>query len=116
MNKTRVFILLTVVLVSLGLVTAALAAAQPGLGISNTVTITASNDMESNDNYTVTLVVTDALGYSDEAASLVTVSSGCIPLTSVDFTFSPQKPSIGAQVNLTAIVIPANADMLITYM
>lgn len=67
--------------------------------------------------FTVTLVVTDALGYSDTEVkpNLVTVSPRCIMLTGVTFTYTPPLPLVQAPVIFTATHTPADATQPITY-
>jgi PKD repeat protein len=67
--------------------------------------------------YTVTLVVTDALGYSGilGKANAVTVTPSCVELTGVTFVHAPQAPTIGSAVVFTATPAPAGATTPITY-
>jgi len=67
--------------------------------------------------YTVTLAVTDALGYADTEVKpgLVTVNPRCTPLTSVAFVFAPTEPVVQASVTFTASHAPVDATAPITY-
>lgn len=67
--------------------------------------------------FTVTLVVTDALGYSDVEVkpNVVAVSLGCIPVTDVSFTYVPAQPFIRSPVSFTAAYLPADATQPISY-
>ncbi|MCX8068635.1 MAG: PKD domain-containing protein, partial [Anaerolineae bacterium] len=67
--------------------------------------------------FTVTLVVTDALGYSDSEVkpNLVTVSPRCIALSGVTFTYTPPSPVVHAPVVFTATHEPADATQPVTY-
>jgi uncharacterized repeat protein (TIGR01451 family) len=67
--------------------------------------------------FTVTLTVTDSLGYSDAEVKpdLVTVASACNPLTGADFSFAPADPRIDDTVTFTATVTPSTASAPITY-
>ncbi|MFN2131177.1 MAG: PKD domain-containing protein, partial [Anaerolineae bacterium] len=66
--------------------------------------------------FTVTLTVTDALGYSAQHAApgLVTVSD-CVPLSSVSLAYAPLDPLVGMPMILTATVAPPEATGPITY-
>ena len=73
---------------------------------------------ESVGIYDVSLTVTDSLGYSDTVLkpNLVTVTSGCVPLTSVDsLAWSPSHPVIHETVTFTATTSPAGATQPINY-
>jgi len=65
--------------------------------------------------FTITLVVTDALGYSDVATSTITVTPACIPLTAISFTYQPATILVNTPVTFTATYSPANATAPITY-
>jgi uncharacterized repeat protein (TIGR01451 family) len=67
--------------------------------------------------YTVSLIVTDTLGYSAKVTktNLITVVSGCVPLTGVSITHSPAQPETQASVTFTATIAPANATGPISY-
>jgi uncharacterized repeat protein (TIGR01451 family) len=67
--------------------------------------------------YNVTLLVTDSLGYTatHSVPNAVTVTSGCIPLTSADFTYVPPKPLIHNTVAFTATIQPISTTQPITY-
>jgi PKD repeat protein len=67
--------------------------------------------------YTVTLVVTNALGLSDTLvkASAINVTSACVELTGVTFVHTPGAPTIGSAVVFTATPVPAGATTPITY-
>jgi len=66
--------------------------------------------------FTVTLTVTDALGYTAQhtAPGLVTVSD-CVPLSSVSLAYAPLAPLVNVPVALTATVAPLDATGPITY-
>lgn len=74
-----------------------------------------SHQFNSVGKFTVTLVVTDALGYSDVATSTVNVTPDCQPLTEVDFTYQPTNLLVNAPVTFTASALPLNATSPITY-
>lgn len=67
--------------------------------------------------YTVTLTVTDTLGYSDSEVkpALVTVSTGCVACTGLDFDISPGAPLVGRPVTFTAHLTPANTSGPVTF-
>ncbi len=67
--------------------------------------------------YTVSLVVTDGLGYSDTEVKpgIVVVSPRCTALVSVTFTYAPLGPVVGTPVVFTAAYGPLNATSPITY-
>jgi PKD repeat protein len=67
--------------------------------------------------YTVSLVVTDALGYSDDEvkSDIVVVSDRCIPLTSASFVYAPASPALQSTTVFTASYLPLEATMPITY-
>ncbi len=67
--------------------------------------------------YNVTLLITDSLGYTAThfVPNAVNVASGCIPLTSADFTYAPLKPLIHNAVTFTATSTPASATQPIMY-
>jgi PKD repeat protein len=71
----------------------------------------------SSGTFTVTLVVTDALGYSDDEAKpgIVVVSPRCTSLTSVSFTYEPLSPLVNSPITFTATVSPSGATTPITY-
>jgi uncharacterized repeat protein (TIGR01451 family) len=66
--------------------------------------------------YTVTLTVTDALGYSAQhvAPGLVTVSD-CVPLEGVSLAYAPLSPLVNAPVVFTATIAPPDATGPIEY-
>ncbi len=45
----------------------------------------------------------------------VTLTVTCVPVTAVDFDYTPSNPSAGDPVDLTAVVTPSNATPLIDY-
>ena len=67
--------------------------------------------------YTVSLVVTDALGYhaSVVKTDAITVSPRCTPLTSVTFEYAPVSPVIRSSVFFTATTLPVDATTPITF-
>jgi uncharacterized repeat protein (TIGR01451 family) len=67
--------------------------------------------------YSVTLLITDSLGYTAThfVPNAVNVASGCIPLTSADFTYTSLRPLIRANVTFTATAQPSSATQPITY-
>lgn len=67
--------------------------------------------------FDVTLTVTDTCGHSETEvkADLVTVVSGCTPVTAVDFDYTPLDPAINNPVTFTATVSPSDATTPITY-
>jgi PKD repeat protein len=67
--------------------------------------------------YAVTLVVTDALGFSDAEVKtgIITVSLRCTELSSVAFEHTPAKPVIRSPVIFTATTAPSSATAPITY-
>ena len=67
--------------------------------------------------FTVTLVVTDSLGYSDREVKpeVVVVRPGCTALTSVTFTYAPSQPLVQSPVVFTATYAPAEATQPVTY-
>jgi uncharacterized repeat protein (TIGR01451 family) len=67
--------------------------------------------------YTVSLVVTDALGYhaSVVKTDAVVVSPRCTPLTSVTFEYAPVSPVIQSSVFFTATTLPLDATTPITF-
>jgi PKD repeat protein len=67
--------------------------------------------------YTVSLLVTDALGYSDDEvkADIVVVAPSCTELTSADFAYAPPMPMIQSPVVFTATYTPVDASEPITY-
>jgi len=65
--------------------------------------------------FTITLVVTDALGYSDVATSTITVTPACIPLTGISFTYQPATVLVNTLITFTTTYSPANATAPITY-
>jgi uncharacterized repeat protein (TIGR01451 family) len=77
----------------------------------------ATHEYTTVGTYTVSLVVTDALGYSDEESKtdIIVVSPRCTSLTSVSFTYMPLSPLINSPVTFTASISPADATMPITY-
>jgi uncharacterized repeat protein (TIGR01451 family) len=76
----------------------------------------ASHAYLEDGTFTVTLTVTDALGYSAQhtAPGLVTVSS-CVALTSVSLAYAPLEPLVGMPLVLTATVAPPDATGPVTY-
>jgi PKD repeat protein len=65
--------------------------------------------------YTVTHVVTDALGYSDEVSKTITVVPACTALSSADFVYLPEEPVVQSPVEFTASYAPLDATEPITY-
>jgi uncharacterized repeat protein (TIGR01451 family) len=67
--------------------------------------------------YNVTLLITDSLGYTatHTIANAVNVVTGCTPVTSADFAFTPLKPLLRATVTFTATAQPISATLPITY-
>jgi uncharacterized repeat protein (TIGR01451 family) len=67
--------------------------------------------------YTVTLLITDSLGYTAtrSVANAVTVLPACTSLTNVTFAFAPARPLIHTSVAFTATILPINATLPITY-
>ncbi|MEE8390525.1 MAG: PKD domain-containing protein, partial [Anaerolineae bacterium] len=67
--------------------------------------------------YTVTLVVTDTLGYSDDEikTNVVTVTVACTAVTSVTFDYAPLNPVIQSPVVFTATALPPDATQTIAY-
>ncbi len=88
-----------------------------GDGSDLAFTQNATHTYETDDVYTVTLVVTDGLGYSDAEVktAVVTVTESCIGLTGVTFEYAPPNPVIGTAVIFTATVAPGDATTPITY-
>jgi PKD repeat protein len=76
----------------------------------------ASHTYTSEGSYTVTLTVTDTLGYSDQVEGSVTVASGCISLTGASFTYQPMMPVMGSVVSFTASISPSDATGPVTYL
>jgi PKD repeat protein len=66
--------------------------------------------------YTVTLTVTDALGYSAQHTEpgLVTVSD-CVPLSGVSLTYAPLAPLVNVPLVLTATIAPPDATGPVAY-
>jgi PKD repeat protein len=71
----------------------------------------------SSGTFTVTLVVTDALGYSDDEVKpgIVVVSPRCTGLISVSFTYQPLLSLVNSPITFTAIISPLGATTPITY-
>jgi uncharacterized repeat protein (TIGR01451 family) len=88
-----------------------------GDGSAPASTQDASHVYDTVGTYTVTLVVTDALGYSDDEVktNVVTVSLACTPVTSVTFAYAPLDPTIQSSVVFTATATPSGATQPITY-
>jgi len=65
----------------------------------------------------VTLVVSDALGYSDQVvkADLVTVLPECTPLASADWSYEPSPAVVNKAIEFTASYLPLEATEPITY-
>jgi PKD repeat protein len=68
-------------------------------------------------SYTVTLLITDSLGYTatHNVVNAVTVQPACTSLTSVAFTYAPAKPLIHISTAFTATIAPIGATPPITY-
>ena len=77
----------------------------------------ASHEYTTVGTYTVGLVVTDTLGYSDDEVktNIVHVASGCTPLTAVTFTYLPLEPTIGELMTFDAHTTPTGATAPLTY-
>ncbi|HDQ71129.1 MAG TPA: PKD domain-containing protein, partial [Chloroflexi bacterium] len=88
-----------------------------GDGSALAFTQNATHTYETAGVYTVTLVVTDTLGYSaaEVKTAIVTVTESCIELTGVTFEYAPSNPIIGTAVVFTADIEPLGATPLITY-
>ena len=68
-------------------------------------------------SYTVTLLITDSLGYTatHSVVNAVIVQPACTSLTNVAFTYAPAKPLIHGSVAFTATIVPISATPPITY-
>jgi uncharacterized repeat protein (TIGR01451 family) len=76
-----------------------------------------SHEYTTVGTYTVGLVVTDALGYSDDEikTNIVVVSPRCTELTNVTCTYAPSSPVIQSAVIFTATYAPLDATQPIIY-
>jgi PKD repeat protein len=68
-------------------------------------------------SYTVTLLITDSLGYTatHSVINAVSVQQACTSLTNVAFTYTPVKPLVHTSVAFTATIVPIGATPPITY-
>ncbi len=88
-----------------------------GDGSAHSFTQNPSHAYTSVGTYTVGLVVTDTLGYSDQEikADVVVVRSRCTELTDVAFAYAPSSPVVQSPVEYTATHSPLDATAPISY-
>ena len=68
-------------------------------------------------SYTVTLLITDSLGYTatHSVVNAVSVQPACTSLTNVALTYTPAKPLIHTSVAFTATIVPIGVTPPLTY-
>jgi len=86
-----------------------------GDGSAPATTQNAQHAYAQEGTFTVTLTITDAVGYSDDATGSVKVVLGCTPLVSAALDYAPPEPAINATVVFTATFQPVTATLPITY-
>jgi PKD repeat protein len=79
---------------------------------------TPAHQYTSVGTYTVSLRITDSLGYTatHTVVDAVVVQLGCTPLTGVTFVYDPASPLIHSAVTFTATTTPVDASTPIEYL